>query len=353
MNNSNSSNRVEEDSNYNISAKEIVQHYKKMETSITDTVQDMSIQKFLQGLVSNRVLDLYLKYMGITMLTTSTLVPLALILGAKHFEEAVDYVKQSDQVGGKFLENKIPVLDDDLIGNYLKLSGLTLLNVSPNTLIPLGILMYIYRMYETQHDDGETDNETQSPLSENTTEQEGGSIASIPPNLFQRVDSFINGQNQVDFDRSIPYYNNDMQLENTNISGNFVIPNTNLPVQVDGFPSNGIPSTTVNNSTIMTDTPIQNNQNPQLGGGSDWWSSQMSRGAYNSPGQDPNQFKLFTPASDYISNKVLSSGAADHWQSSPGTIHTTLYQQTPANSPPTGYNINGVPTSQFGGSTKI
>jgi len=238
-------NNVEKSSNYNITAKDIVNNYNKSDISISDKIKNMSIKKFTKGFVSNRVLDLYLKYMGITMLTTSTLVPLALIMGTTYFEDAVSYIKDSDQVGGKFLENKIPVLDNDLIGNYLKLSGLTLLNVSPTTLVPLGILMYIYTMYENQ---------------------QGG-------------------------------YN------------------------IDVF------------------TTPSHNQNLQIGGGSDWRLSQMSRGAYNSPGQDPNQFKLFTTTSNYISNNELSNGAANHYKQTLGTIHKPLYLQTPANSPPVGYNI--------------
>ena len=47
------------------------------------------LKKFVKSLVGNRVLDLYLKYKGITILTTATLVPVALLLGKNAFEEFI------------------------------------------------------------------------------------------------------------------------------------------------------------------------------------------------------------------------------------------------------------------------
>ena len=48
---------------------------------------------------------------------------------------------------------KLPVLDDPLVGNYLKLAGLSTVNVTMNTLVPLGTLMLVYHLFtkkETQ-----------------------------------------------------------------------------------------------------------------------------------------------------------------------------------------------------------
>ena len=96
---------------------------------------------FASGLVGNRVIDLYLKYNGIKMLTTATLVPVALLLGKEAFEKII-----KKQQGGK---RKIPVIDDPLIGNSLKLAGVvSLANVSPYTLVPIGVLMFLYNVYE-------------------------------------------------------------------------------------------------------------------------------------------------------------------------------------------------------------
>ena len=99
------------------------------------------LYNFASSIVGNRVLDIYLKYMGIKTLTTATLVPMALILGKDAFESIIKDIKQT---GGADL----PVLDDPLIGNYLKIAGITTLSVSPQTLVPLGILMFIYDLYK-------------------------------------------------------------------------------------------------------------------------------------------------------------------------------------------------------------
>ena len=104
----------------------------------------------MKNVVDNRVLEVYLKYMGIKTLTSATLVPLGLIAGKDIFADAVNFIISSDkQKGGNFLENKIPVLDHELIGNYLKIAGLAVVNLSYSTLIPLGIAMAIYNMYDT------------------------------------------------------------------------------------------------------------------------------------------------------------------------------------------------------------
>ena len=103
---------------------------------------EKKIFKFAKDLVGNRVLDLYLKYLGITTLTTATLVPVALILGKKEMEKYINNAKK--QTGGM----KIPILDDPLIGNYLKLAGISTLKITPNTLVPLGILMLVYDLYK-------------------------------------------------------------------------------------------------------------------------------------------------------------------------------------------------------------
>ena len=106
------------------------------------------LKKFVKSLVGNRVLDLYLKYKGITILTTATLVPVALLLGKDAFEKFI--LNSKIQSGGDLIPNKLPLVDDPLIGNYLKLAGVgSLASITPYTLIPLGILMLLYNVYET------------------------------------------------------------------------------------------------------------------------------------------------------------------------------------------------------------
>ena len=57
------------------------------------------LKNFAQSLVGNRVFDLYLKYKGITMLTTATLVPVALIMGKDVFEQVV--MSETQDHGGE------------------------------------------------------------------------------------------------------------------------------------------------------------------------------------------------------------------------------------------------------------
>lgn len=97
------------------------------------------IKKFATDLVGNRVFDVYLKYMGIKTLTSATLVPVALIVGRDALES---FMKDYSQKGGE-----LPVLDDPLIGNYLKLAGISTIDITMSTLVPIGVLMLIYDLY--------------------------------------------------------------------------------------------------------------------------------------------------------------------------------------------------------------
>jgi hypothetical protein len=108
-------------------------------------------KKFAEGLVGSRVLDLYLKYKGITMLTPYTMVPIALILGHDFFKKYVKAQRQGKQYGGKV---KLPFVDDPLIGNYLKLAGLYHLPLTAGTLVPLGVVMVLYQLYNGQQKEG-------------------------------------------------------------------------------------------------------------------------------------------------------------------------------------------------------
>lgn len=104
------------------------------------------LYKFGSDLVGNRVFDLYLKYMGIKTLTSATLVPVALLLGKDAMES---FLMDVEQTGGALIDD-LPVLDDPLVGNYLKLAGLSTLEISAGTLVPLGVLMLVYDLYINQ-----------------------------------------------------------------------------------------------------------------------------------------------------------------------------------------------------------
>jgi hypothetical protein len=101
------------------------------------------LMKYVKKTWGNRVLDLFLKYKGLTMLTPTTMVPLGLILGKDILEDVLV------QNGGSkvSIPDDLPIIDDPLVGNFLKISGLSILELSPNTLIPLGLLALLYNIY--------------------------------------------------------------------------------------------------------------------------------------------------------------------------------------------------------------
>ena len=74
----------------------------------------MNVKQFLKDLLGNRVLDVYLKYLGVKTLTTASLVPFGLIYGKDFVEKQL-----SAQTGGDLL-SVIPFIDHPLIGSYLK-----------------------------------------------------------------------------------------------------------------------------------------------------------------------------------------------------------------------------------------
>jgi len=279
------------------------------------------MKSILKRLTSNRVLDLYLKYLGIKALTTSTLVPISLIMGKKIFEKSVNYITSSNQEGGFDLENKIPLLDDDLIGNYLKISGLTALTLSPHTLIPLGMLMGIYSMH--------------------INNQTGGTKlltgATIPPNIFQKMDTLWTGEPlSHGILRPAPYINNDLQLNTNTDIPNMAIKNLNTDINANP----------IGNDAITIDNSRLNIPDTMAGGGSDWMSTHYSRGPVNSPTMDINQFRKFNQSSDLISNSSLS-GISDNSQFSDLSSHSTLYELNPHDTIPNGYNIGGVVSNKF------
>lgn len=138
------------------------------------TIGKQNVKTFLKKILGNRVLDLYLKYGGIKTLTTATLVPMALILGKQTLESMMN-----NQVGGGTkIPKNIPILDDPLVGSYLKLMGLSVLNLKLNTLVPLGVVMIAYDLFL-----------------KNTQNGGGSSLLgeSIPPNLLQGMGSILSG----------------------------------------------------------------------------------------------------------------------------------------------------------------
>ena len=136
---------------------------------------------FARGLVGNRVLDLFLKYKGIMTLNAYTLVPIALILGK---DTLIDYVRsdrKGSQLGGRPL--RLPIADDPLIGNYLKVAGLATVPITTGTLLPLGVLMVVYELYKDQLQLGGTySKDSAKTKSLKKTSRTGGSVTKSTKN---------------------------------------------------------------------------------------------------------------------------------------------------------------------------
>ena len=151
----------------------------------------VNVKQFFKNIFGNRVLDIYLKYLGIKTLTTASLVPFGLLLGKDIAEKIVA------QKGGDMLSVKIPFIDHPLIGNYLKLAGISTVSLTTSTMVPLGILIIIHNLYNSKQVGGRIvfPSDYFNPKNRN---QKGGSRtfagSSIPPNIMQRIDNMIRGQ---------------------------------------------------------------------------------------------------------------------------------------------------------------
>jgi hypothetical protein len=192
-------------------------------------VGGMRVNDFAKKLLGNRILDLYLKYTALKTLNSATMVPIAFIMGR-------DYLKKilNQTGGGDPIPSNIPLFDHPLIGLYLKMIGLTALDLTTGTLIPLGSLMIMHDLYTN-----------------NVSIQDGGARTiygnSVPPNIIQNIDTSVRGQGIAEntIMNRFPEWNSQLQLAcNTgNCSPNVYSsykPVTPLKAHVNAFPSKGI-----------------------------------------------------------------------------------------------------------------
>ena len=194
----------------------------------------MPVKRFMKRVLGNRVLDLYLKYGGLKTLTTATMVPVALILGKDYIEGLI----KGQVGGGDPIPKKIPILDDPLVGTYLKLAGLSSISITLNSLVPLGVIMIAHDLYAKHLQSG------------------GASLlgSSIPPNIFQNMGNAVSGHSP-SLIASTNYTINDTPVANMQCSDGSCIPNIyssyyNDPgvakkVVVQGMPEINIPTKTV------------------------------------------------------------------------------------------------------------
>jgi hypothetical protein len=102
--------------------------------------------RFVHTLLGNRIMNLFLKWQGITTLNTNTMVPLFLLFG----REMVQNMIENNQIGSGFLDFKIPFVDDPMLGAYLLMLGLeSQKDINMTTMIPLGLAAALYQLYGT------------------------------------------------------------------------------------------------------------------------------------------------------------------------------------------------------------
>ena len=171
--------------------------------------------------------------------------------------------------------------------------------------------------------------------------QEGGTKlltgASIPPNMFQKIDTLWTGEPLIHgILRPSPYINNEIQLNTNNEIPNMAIKNLNTDLNAHQ----------IGNDSINVDNKHLNIPDTMSGGGSDWLSSHNSRGPINSPTMDSNQFRKFNQTSDLVSNSSLS-GISTNSSFTDLSSHSTLYELTPHDTIPDGYNIGGIVSNKF------
>ena len=126
-----------------INTNELIKNYGSVYKSTGGGVSTNKAYKFVYKFIDNRVLDIYLKYLGITTLTPTTLVPLALIAGQDAFKHFLKEMNRKNQVGGQ-----IPIIDNSLIGPFLKIAGISQLNCAiPSPFLTTHIKKYLFVSY--------------------------------------------------------------------------------------------------------------------------------------------------------------------------------------------------------------
>jgi len=341
------------------------------------------LEDMARSIVGNRVFDLYLKYLGITLLTPNTLVPIALIMGKETFEKVVREMRENEvqiqQGGDGFLDVRVPIIDDRLIGTGLKLAGLTALNVSPHTLVPLGLLMYVYGRYTRGKkeqaggecglwnnldwsDVGDTFKHHAEPVDNSNisrpwqTAQVAGARHmtgdTIPPSAVQDATAAWAGQNVPNpLTRGAVYNNNQMQLTNTLPPQSQYNPpyaeqiETQLIEPTDNVCSLGncgrVPQAMAGGRRNSRKQNRSRRGRKQRGGASsDWISTNYSCGPVNSIDMDPAQFRMFNKDAPYIPNDVLNgdTNASNRYYNFPSYMNSVDYkplylENVPCNGP--------------------
>jgi hypothetical protein len=309
--------------------------YKTSGGSITGKKQygGQNVNSWVKKILGNRIFDLYLKYLGVKTLTTASLVPFGLILSAKWVENMI----KNKQTGG-IISKKLPLVDHPLIGNYLKLLGISIIDLNPSTLLPLGVVMIISDIYlKNKGQKGGGSSILGNNIPSGSLRNLSLSFRGLDPHAtpFQSVQSWVPSQLQ-----GGPASNIQTVCGGncgTNVySSNFQNTNKNIPV--NGFPTQGIKTSNTANKWVgdIGSHKIRNIPSTMAGGkrrsrkrrkskkkkkkskkrsqrgrGSAWMATQYSRGPVNTPSMPKNQFRAFNKTSPYADANLQSgSGSA-------------------------------------------
>ena len=106
------------------------------------TQKNGRLTKYIKKTWNKDIVNLLAEYQGISKLTTSTLVPLAILMDKKILN---NYLINKQDIN--IYKKKIRFINDPLLTNYFRLIGLSKKDLYISTLVPLGILTVLHHMY--------------------------------------------------------------------------------------------------------------------------------------------------------------------------------------------------------------
>lgn len=347
--------------------KDIVHHYKfKKSVRNQKGGQMKDMKAFAEKLVGSRLLNLYLKYVGITALTPSTLVPMSLLLGVSAFRKSLNEMIDLDGKGG-FLPTRLPIIDETVVGPALMLSGLANISFTPMTLIPLGAAVALYEAFfnkssdqkggfrenhETYQEDGEDEDVmgmTFEKLLEqggklDKAEQTGGGVSDFASSQYSRGP--INAPD-MDVNTFRAFTETGEYIPNSELDGGTSadFEQTEFGGWEPLYISN--PSTTSEPVGVSGNEGLSTNNFQTGGSASDFVSTQYSRGPVNTPGMTESEFRTFSKTAEYIPNSELDGGTSADFEPTEFGGWQPSYKSSPGPDVPSGVESEGTSTSDF------
>ena len=106
------------------------------------TQKNGDLRSYIKASWNKEIINLLKKYHKTTTLTTSTLVPLAIIMDKETLNNY--FVNKQDL---SIYRKNLSFIDDPLLSNYFRLIGLSKKDLYISTLVPLGILAVLHHLY--------------------------------------------------------------------------------------------------------------------------------------------------------------------------------------------------------------